>query len=329
MPHADGSATRRRLLTVAGAALAAQTLAKASAQEPGKSIRIIAPNAAGGITDLLGRFAADFIGRETGRTAIVENITGGAGVQATRTIARSTPDGSTLGSLSTGDVLVTQHLFPDMGFDPYADLRPVAMIARAQQLLVVNADLPVRTLREFIAYAKANPSKVNFGSAGTGSITHIGAVQFARLAGLDITHVPYRGAAPAVNDLLSGQIQMMHMSLAPIIAHVRSGKLRILAFASKKRSQFFPDVPTGAEAGLPGYENDVWFALFAPRATPDATVATLNSLIGRMVDDDAVRKRMLALFLEPAPMSPADFEAYLATEAPRWKRIVEEAHIKM
>jgi tripartite-type tricarboxylate transporter receptor subunit TctC len=294
-----------------------------------QTAKIIAPNAAGGITDLLARLAADQLTRESGQQYVVENITGGAGVVATRTIAKSAPDGMTLGLLSTGDVVATPHLFGNLGFDPVADMRPVAMIARARQLLVVNADLPVRTLREFIDWARANPSKANYGTAGAGSITHIGAEQFARLAGLSLTHVPYRGAAPAVNDLLSGEIQMMHMSLAPIVGHVRAGKLRILAFASTERSTFFPDIPTGAEAGLPGYENEVWFGLFAPRATPNAIVDKLNGAMARMMATEEVKKRMSDLFLEPKPMSPAEFDAYVATEAPRWKKIIEDAKIKV
>jgi tripartite-type tricarboxylate transporter receptor subunit TctC len=299
----------------------------AAQTHPARPIKIIVPFAAGGITDFLGRFVADTISARTGQQVIVENRSGASGTLGMEAVAKAAPDGYTLALAHAGDIVVNSFMYSHLSTNPLKDLAPVALIADAPQLLAVNTDLPARTLQDFIAYVKAHPGKVNYGSAGAGSTMHLGANLFAQLAGVQMVHVPYRGATPAIVDLLSGRIQMMHVSLQPIIAHVKAGKLRILAVTLPERwKAYLPDVPTAAEGGLPGYEMALWFGLVAPRATPQPIVHQLNGTIQSMLSEPATKARLVQAYLRPVtPMSAADFQAFIGREVPRWKRIVREA----
>lgn len=304
-------------------------LSPAAAQPyPSKPIRMIVPFAAGGAADYVGRLMAATIEARTGQTVIVENRPGAGGARGMEDVARAAPDGYTLGSANTGD-FISKFLRPDQSFDPLKDLTPVAPIGHAPQLLVVGAKVPVRTFQEFIEYARARPGKITYGSPGVGSLSHIGAEYLAKLAGLKLVHVPYRGAIPAVADMIAGRIQMMHISLNPVIAQIRAGTLRPLVVAAKQRwSDYLPDVPTSAELGMPEYEMDIWFGLVAPHGTPRPIVDQLNGYMRDMVADPTMRKRIAAGFMEPESMSVDEFGAFVRQGTAHWGKIVGDLRIQ-
>jgi tripartite-type tricarboxylate transporter receptor subunit TctC len=295
---------------------------------PSKPIRMIVPFVAGGAADYVGRLMAAAIHDRTGQTVVVENRPGAGGALGMDYVAKAAPDGYTLGSANTGD-FISKFLRPDQSFDPLTDLTPVAMIGHAPQLLVIGSTLPAKTFQEFIAYARARPGKINYGSPGVGSLSHIGAEYLAKLAGLKLVHVPYRGAIPAVADMIAGRIQMMHISLNPIIGQIRAGKLRPLVVAAKERwSDYLPDVPSSAELGMPDYEMDIWFGLVAPHGTPKPIVDQLNGYMRDMVADPAMRKRIAAGFMEPESMPADAFADYVRQGTAHWGKIVTDLHIK-
>lgn len=295
---------------------------------PSKPVRIIVPFAAGGATDYVGRLMAAAIHDRTGQTVVVENRPGAGGALGMEYVAKAAPDGYTFGAANTGD-FISKFLRPDQSFNPPTDLTPVAMIGHAPQLLVVGSTVPNKTFQEFIAYARARPGKINYGSPGVGSLSHIGAEYLAKLAGLKLVHVPYRGAVPAVADMVAGRIQMMHISLNPVIAQIRAGTLRPLVVAARKRwTDYLPDVPTSAELGMPDYEMDIWFGLVAPRGTPKPIVDLLNGYMRDMVADPTTRKRIVAGFMQPASMSADEFGDYVRQGTARWGKIVTDLHIQ-
>jgi tripartite-type tricarboxylate transporter receptor subunit TctC len=243
-------------------------------------------------------------------------------------VAKAAPDGYTLAAINTGDI-VGGFVHKNLSFDPFRDLLPVAMFAEAPQLLVVSAHVPSTTFQQFLAYVRANPGKINYGSAGTGSLTQIGAEQLARLAGLQLVHVPYRGAIPAVTDMIAGRVQMMHISLNPTFAHIKAGTLRPLAVTVKDRwTEYLPDVPTTAEAGLPDYEMDIWFGLVGPRGMPKPIVDQISGYIRAMVTDPVMKKRLVDGFMRPLSKNADEFAAFLAQDVPRWEKIVRESGAK-
>jgi tripartite-type tricarboxylate transporter receptor subunit TctC len=284
------------------------------------------PVAAGGITDIVARITAEYIATKTGQQVIVENRTGAGGNLGVDAVAKAGSDGYTLAVVSTGNVVINPFVFKNLTFDPLNDLVPVAPIGEAPQLLIVNAGNPAKSLRDFIAQAKAKP--LTYGSAGPGSTMHLAADQFGRLAGAELTHVPYRGAAPAVTDLVSGNIEMISVSAGPVIQFIRASQLRALVAASKKRDLYLPETPTSAEAGLPGYEMTTWFGLFAPAGTPTQIVQQLNRYVGQMLDDPAIRKRLDDAFVQPLSMSVEDFAGFVKTDYDKWGRIVREAGLR-
>jgi tripartite-type tricarboxylate transporter receptor subunit TctC len=295
---------------------------------PTKTIRMIVPSSAGGITDFVGRLAGDYIAKRSGQVVVVENRPGAGGAVGMEAVAKAAPDGYTLGAVNTGDI-IGGFLHTRLSFDPVKDLAPVAMFAEAPQLLVVSAHVPVKTLQEFIAYVKANPGKINYGSAGTGSLTQIGAEMFARLAGVHIEHVPYRGAIPAVTDMISGRVQMMHISLNPTYTHIKAGALRPLVVTVKDRwAEYLPDVPTTIEAGLPDYQMDIWFGLVAPRATPKPILNQISGYMRDMVADATMRERLVKGFMRPLSMGVDEFTAFLKEDTPRWQKIIRESGAK-
>jgi tripartite-type tricarboxylate transporter receptor subunit TctC len=325
----DNAMKALKLLVVISAVVMALAGSRASAQDfPSKPIKIIVPFAAGGITDFLGRLAAEGIASATGQQVTVENRSGAGGTMGMEAVARSVPDGYTLALASAGDIIVNRFLHKQ-SIDPLTELVPIAMVADAPQLLVINSQIPASTLKEFIAYGRKNSGKITYGSAGIGTTMHLGAHLFSRLAGVDMVHVPYRGATPALTDMLGGRIDMMHISLQPIRPHVDSGKLRILAAALPERwSDYLPEVPTAAEAGLPGYEMELWFGLVAPRATPQPIADKLNKYMRGLVTAPAGRKRIVGSFLRPAPaMNTAEFREFVLQDVTKWKNIVRDTDI--
>jgi tripartite-type tricarboxylate transporter receptor subunit TctC len=295
---------------------------------PARSVRIMVPSSPGGVTDLVARIAADYLSTRTQQSFVVENRTGAGGNLATDAVAKADPDGYTLGVAASGNIVINPYLYAKMPFDAKRDLLPVAAIAEAPQVVAVNKDVPAHSLRELIALAKAKPDSIQYASAGIGSTMHLAGDQFARLAGVKLIHVPYRGAAPAVTDVMKGVVQMIPISAGPIMGLVRSGQIRVLAAASAHRLKHFPDVPTSAEAGLPGYEMTTWFALIAPRGTPDAIVQKLHRLIEDMLADPASVKRLEENFLDLMPSTQPEFATFVAAEFPKWEKVVHDSGLQ-
>ena len=304
--------------------------APAFAQEawPTKPVRIIVPFPAGGVADLAPRVVGQKLSEKWGQPVIVENKAGAAGNIGMGEGARAAPDGYTLVLAPTGNLTVNPFLFK-LPFDTAKDLAPITLLATSPNVLVVNPSVPARTFRELIDYAKANPGKLNFASPGAGSGAHLAGELLNMEAGIEATHVPYKGLAPAVTDLLGGQVQMMFAGISTVIQHVKSGKLVALAIASPKRSPQLPDVPTVAESGLPGFDVTSWYGLVTRAGTPPAIIDKIQRDAAEVLRDPEVRNRFAGLGLEPGGNTPAEFEAMIASESRKWGDIVRKAHIPM
>jgi tripartite-type tricarboxylate transporter receptor subunit TctC len=321
----------KRLFNIAAILLALAPLASAPGRAepyPARSVRVMVPASAGGVTDLVARITADYLSTRTNQRFVVENRTGAGGNLATDAVAKAEPDGYTIGIVASGNVVINPYIFEKMPFNAKADLLPVASIAEAPQVIAINKEVPAKTLQDLIAIAKAQPESIKYASAGVGSTMHLAGDQFARLAGVKLIHVPYRGAAPAVTDVVADVVQVIPVSAGPIMGFVRSGQLRVLAAASPHRLKHFPDVPTSAEAGLPGYEMTTWFALVAPRGTPAAIVQTLHGLIQDMLADPASIKRLDESFLDRMPSTQPEFAAFVAAEFPKWEKVVHDSGLQ-
>jgi tripartite-type tricarboxylate transporter receptor subunit TctC len=295
---------------------------------PSRPVRVMVPASAGGVTDLIARITADYLFARTSQRFVVENRTGAGGNLATEAVARAEPDGYTLGLVASGNLVINPYIYQRMPFDAKTDLVPVAAIAEAPQVIAINKDVPAATLQDLIAIARAKPESLKYASAGNGSTMHLAGDRFARLAGVKLVHVPYRGASPAVTDVIAGFVQVISVSAGPIVAFVRSGQLRVLAAASARRLKHFPDVPTSAEAGLPGYEMTTWFGLVAPRNTPDEIVQRLNGFIRDMLANPGSGKRLEDAFLDRMPMTQPEFAAFVAAEFPKWEKVVRDSGLQ-
>jgi tripartite-type tricarboxylate transporter receptor subunit TctC len=313
-----------RKLFFIGAVLLGFTLPALSDDYPSKPIHIMVATAAGGPTDLAARIIGKYITQYSGQPVVVENKPGGGGTQALGETAKANPDGYTLSFCAAGEVVIHPFLYKDLSFNPLKDVVPVAQAAEAPQVLVISSKVPATNLREFIDYAKAHPGEINFGSSGTGGTPHLGALRFAKLAGVQITHVPYRGAPLATADLIAGRIQMMHITPLPVVGPAKAGLVRILAIAQPNHSPALPDVPTSAEAGLPGYETSLWFGLFAPRGTPKPVVDKIYGWVREMDKDPQYRKQLADIFFDASVKSPEAFQAKIDKEAPEWERDVHD-----
>jgi tripartite-type tricarboxylate transporter receptor subunit TctC len=320
-------ATRRIFLIAGGAALAAGIAPVRAQDYPNRPIRIIVPLAAGGMADILARTIAAKL-TEAGHTAVVENRTGGSGVIGADAVAKSPPDGYTLlmGLHATQAILVHLQKLP---YDPAKDFTPVIHAATVPNVLLVHEGVPAASLRELIAYAKANPGKLTFASQGNGSTGHMIGEQFKAMAGIEITHVPYRGAAPASQDLLAGHVSMLFDIVPLAVSNLQSGKVRALAVCASERVKALPEVPTIAEAGLPGMEAGAWFGLFAPAGTPPAIINRLNAEVRKALDSPEVKERLQALGTDPSPTTPAEFDKIVAAEIKENIALAKKADIKL
>jgi tripartite-type tricarboxylate transporter receptor subunit TctC len=314
----------RALTLIATATVAGPALAQ---NYPAKPIRIVVSTSAGGVTDLSARILGNYITAKTGQTAVIDNRAGAGGNIAMDAVAKSAPDGYTLGVANTGNIVINPFLYRYMPYDPLNDFVPVAPIGMVPLFLIVNAKVPAKNLQEFVAYAKKE--KISYGSAGTGTTPHLAADAFVRRAGLDMVHVPYRGSAPATMDVISGNIPMTFVSMGPHIEFVHKGAIRVLGVATPKRAPYLPDVPTFDEQGFPGFEATTWFALFAPRGTPKAIVDQLNGYARALYDDPATKGRLEANFVDPMIMNADQFGALVQADAARWEKIVKEAGVKL
>ena len=319
----------RYTLAVLVAVFASMLVAAATAQTyPSRPVRLIVPFPPGGVGDLLARLTVEQLARRLGQPLVVENKPGAGGNIGTEQVAKAAPDGYSLVLLSSGNIVINPHLYSKMGFYPFTDLAPVALVADVPPVIAIPASLPAGTLAEFIGLAKARPGEFNYGSPGNATTNHLFGDAFARVAGVQMVHVPYKGVAFAIADLATGRLQFMSVAVAPLIPHVRAGSVRILAAATDKRLAALPEVPTTAEAGLPGYAFATWFAIMATAKTSPEIIATLNRHIQDAVNDPEMRKRFAAQALEPLHGSPAEFAALIAADRVKWEKIVKDSGVK-
>jgi tripartite-type tricarboxylate transporter receptor subunit TctC len=295
---------------------------------PTKPIRLIIPTAAGGLMDVAARVLADSLDKSLGQRLVIENRSGSGGNIGAEAVAKAEPDGYTLGLMQIGNVAINPYVYPDMGFDPLTDMIPVAPVTSSAILVVANAKVPAKDLKELIALAKREPGKLSYGSAGNGTAPHLAGEMFKAAAGVDILHVPYRGAGPAVNDTIGGHVQMTFVGLGAVRAPVDAGMLKILAVAQPTRLKDAPKYPKSAEAGLPAYEFVTWFGVLAPKGTPVAIVDKLVKHIHAMQDDPEVQKKLATAGLEPLRETPEQFGARIRRDHERFRDIVKAANLK-
>jgi len=299
--------------------------AGAHAAYPERAIHLIVPYPPGGLTDAVARAVAKALSDRVQQPVVVDNIAGGGGNIGADKAAKSPADGYTLYIGNNATVGLNTLMYKQLAFDPMADLAPIALIAESQTVLVVNPSLPVKSVAELIALAKSKPGQLNFGSTGTGGLSHLVGELFNSGAGIRMTHIPYKGTGPALTDLLGGQIQVMFNDTA--LPHIQSGKLRALAVTGAKRWPQLPDVPTLAELGMPGYETYNWFGILAPARTPAAIVTRLNRELVAVMQDPAMKAWMESRGAEAVTSSPEDFAAYIKKDLAKWARVVKEAGI--
>ena len=309
--------------------LAAFLTALACAQDyPSRPVRIIVPLPPGGISDNIARVLAARLAERTRQPFLVDNRSGANGVLGTELAMKAAPDGYTLLMGGSGPLAILPNLVAKLPYDSLKDFAPIALVGTWANLLVVHPSVPASNVKELIALAKSRPGALSYASQGNGSTGHIAGELFKQLAGLDIVHVPYKGAAPAAQDLLGGQVSMMFDTVMVSMPHVRAGKLRALAIASKTRNPGAPGVPTMAEAGLPGVESGAWFGPVAPAGTPRAILDWMNRETRRVFSEPNERDRLLAQGAAPALGSPEDYSAHIRAELERWGRVIRAAGIK-
>ena len=310
-------------------ALAACLCVPAAAQDyPNRPVTLVVPFPPGGSTNIVMRIIADKLSELLGQQIVVDNRAGAGGTVGTRSVAKSSPDGYTISLGYTGTLAVGPSLYPNVGYDPRKDFAAIGRVATAPNTLVVHPSFPAKSIAELIAYAKANPGKVNFGSAGVGTVSHIAGEYFASEAGIKLIHIPYKGTGPAITDLLGGHIPMAFAPIPASHENAKSGNLRMLAVTSLKRSTLMPEVPTIAESGLPGYEAVLRYGLVAPAGTPRPIVEKLNAELNKALASDDVRKRLALEGAEPLPGTPEDYAADIDREETQWAKVVKASGAK-
>ena len=317
--------TRRAAIGAIALAAATLSLGAAAQAYPTKPITIVVPFSAGGTTDILARLVGQYLTTELGQPVVVDNKAGAGGNIGGALAAKAPADGYTLFMGTVGTHAINAALYKKMPFDHVKDFAPLSRVANVPNLLVAHPSQPFKTVPEMIAYAKANPGKINFGSPGNGASPHLSGELFKSMAKVELTHIPYKGSAPAVSDLLGNQIAIMFDNMPSVIPHVRSGKLRAIAISTAKRSPELPDVPTIAEAGVPGYEAVSWFGLFAPAATPKPVLDKLSAALSKVLANPEVQKKISAQGGETVNETPAQFAAFIRSETTKWGKVVKES----
>lgn len=292
---------------------------------PNRPIRLLVGLPAGGSTDVMARIVAAKLGDALGQQVVVENRPGSGGLIAAETAAKAPPDGHTLlfGAISYSAVFAS--LYKNLPYDPVKNFAPISLVTKLPNVFVVNPALPVRSVSEFIAYAKANPGKLSYGSSGAGTSLHLSMEMLKKQAGIEVVHVPYKGGPAAVVDLLAGRIQVMFDNLPGQIANVKSGRARALAVTTAKRNFLLPEVPTMMEAGVPGFEVTVWYGMFAPARVPGPIVAKLNAQLVKTLNMPEVKERMAEQGAEPAPTTREEFAAFQKAEVAKWAKVVKDS----
>ena len=299
-----------------------------SRAQQGKSLRLIVPFTPGGSTDILARALAPRLALALGTQGVVENKPGAGGSLGAAEAARAAPDGNTLLMGHIGTLAVNPAIYPKLAYDPLKSFVPVAYVARVPNVLVVPASAPVRTLKEFVDRARANPGKFSYSSGGNGSAAHITFEYLKLRTGIFMLHIPYRGTAPSVTDVLAGQVDATFTGAPAVLPHVRSGRLRALAVSSPQRMATLPDVPTVAESGFPGFEADQWYGVVAPAGTPPALVARLNAEINKALALPEVAQQLAVEGAVPVPTTPGAFGELIAREIPRWAAVVKAGNVR-
>lgn len=313
---------------IAATAIAAP-LARA-AEYPVRAIKLVVPYAAGGPTDVLGRIVADFLSRDLKQTVVVENKPGAQGAIGAEMVARAEPDGYTLFVTAASIIVLNPLLYKKLPYDPQKDLRMLSLITDLPVVMEVHPSVPAKTVKEFVAYAKANPGKLNFGSAGTGGTIHLAGEMFKQITGVEMTHVPYKGAGPALTDLLSGNIQVMFDTLSTALPPIKSGMLRPLGVSSKERSPDLPDVPTVVESGYPDYQVSVWYGLSGPAKLPEDVAAKITASMDRGLNDDAFRASLEKIgFPVFRPRSAAAIKEFVDEDRARWSKVIKAMNISL
>ncbi len=323
-----GKGNMRRELLLATALLALSGLAGAQADYPSKPIRMVIPYAVGGAVDIMGRAIAKELSELTGQNVIVENKGGAGGALAAVDVARSPADGYTLFFGATGPLAIVPVVQSKVAFDPIKDFTPVTLVATTPYVLVVNNNLPVKTVADLIALARSKPGTLNFASAGTGGPDHLAGELFKLSANLQMQHVPYKGAGPALADVVAGQVQMEFASPLPAMPLVEAGRLRLLAVTTPQRSAALPQTPTVAESGLPGYDVTPWYGFLVRFGTPPAIVRRLHADLVKVMSKDDLRDSLKKRGLDPKTSTPEEFATFLAAEVGKWGKVVRDANVR-
>jgi len=319
--------TRKTLNVLAGAALALATATAGAQAWPNKPIRLISPFAPGGGTDITARLIAPRLSSALGQQVLVDNRGGAGGMVGVDIAAKSPPDGYTVVIGTIGNIAIAPSLYSKMAYDPIKDLVPITRAANALNVLVVHPSLPVKDVKGFIALAKAQPGALNYGSSGAGAADHLAGELFNMMAGVKMAHIPYKGGAPAMLDLLAGQVQLVFSTVSTAIGAVQSGRIRALGMAGNQRYERMPDLPTISEAGLKGFEVNNWYGLFAPAGTPKDVIARLNAEAVKALALPDTKTRLLDSGIIAVSSTPEAFAGYIQAETKKWAKVVREANI--
>jgi tripartite-type tricarboxylate transporter receptor subunit TctC len=314
---------------VLGACLMVQPAAQAQTRSyPDKSVRVVVPAPPGSAPDFLVRLVAQKLSEAWGQPVVIDNIVGASGNIGTERVAKATPDGYTLLFNTIGPIAVNVSLFDKLPYDPIKDLAPISLVAKMPNILTVNPSVPVKNLTELIALAKKEPGRLRYGTAGPGTTQHLSGELLNTLAGIQLVGVPYKSSAQMTTDALGGQIEVLFHNAPVLLPHLKSGGLRGIAITSAKRSPSVPELPTMAEAGVPGFEITAWFGFMAPRGTPQAIIEKIHTDVARIVASPDVRERILAQASEPVGNSPEEYAAFINTEIIKWRAVIKQANVK-
>ena len=319
---------RSRMILLSAALLALVSAAHAD-DFPTRAIKLVVPFAPGGGNDTVARLVGEGLAAGLGQPVVIDNRPGAGGIIGAEAVARAAPDGYTLFLGGVGSHAINPNLHAHLSYDPIKDFAPITLVASAPLVLVVHPSVPATSVRELIALAKAQPGRLNYASNGNGSSSHLAAVMFASMTGIDIVHVPYKGLSPALADLIGGQVQLMFSSVVAIVPQVKAGKLRALAISSKDRLSLLPELPTIAESGVAGYQSSSWYGILAPAGTPAAIVNRLNAALVKVIAQPAFREALAREGADPVGNSPEAFGAFIAAEKQRLGDVIRQAKLPM